>query len=269
MPTDHLTIAVLHPLLSQPLGDEGNALVLASRAEARGITTDLRTVHDAVRIDGPAVLLLGGAADARQPELARRLAADPGFRDAVGAGAAVFAVDAGFGVLAHSFVDITGAPTDGLGLIDGIVHSDDPADGPVVTQATTEPSLPPGSGYESHRGRITLGNAARPLWRLELGIGNDGATDGAVQDNVFATWMHGPVLARNPELADTLLERALGRPMAPLPDPRLDGLARSLREQHLREDRSDPTGWGGRIYGTSPMRAWLRRTMRAVRGRGH
>ena len=56
-----------------------------------------------------------------------------------------------------------------------------------------------------------MGPAATPLARVEIGIGNaNDGVEGAVQGTVIGTYPHGPVLARNPELADHLLELALG-----------------------------------------------------------
>ena len=73
------------------------------------------------------------------------------------------------------------------------------------------------TGFENHRGGTVLGAAAQPLAKVISGAGNragDGI-DGAVQGSVVATYLHGPCLARNPELADHLLSRVVGD-LAPL-----------------------------------------------------
>ncbi len=67
---------------------------------------------------------------------------------------------------------------------------------------------------------------------MTAGVGNGGGdgTEGAVEGRVVGTYLHGPVLARNPALADRLLSWALGDvPLEPLDD----GLAESLREERL------------------------------------
>ena len=74
--------------------------------------------------------------------------------------------------------------------------------------------------------------------------------DGAVQGQVVGTYLHGPVLSRNADLADLLLRWAVGRPLEPLGSTTSD----ALREQRIREDRRDPTGWGGRDYYTTRRR---------------
>jgi CobQ-like glutamine amidotransferase family enzyme len=72
-----------------------------------------------------------------------------------------------------------------------------------------------------------LGPSAKPLAAVTKGAGNrlgDGY-DGAVQGSVVATYLHGPCLARNPELADLLLSRVVGD-LAPLPLAEVDQLRR-------------------------------------------
>jgi hypothetical protein len=86
------------------------------------------------------------------------------------------------------------------------------------------------SGFENHAGRTRLGDGAEPLAEMRRGIGNgDGHFEGARLDRVFGTYLHGPVLARNPAFADLLLELALGAPLSPLNDPAED----ALREERL------------------------------------
>lgn len=66
-------------------------------------------------------------------------------------------------------------------------------------------------GFENHSGRTILGPKARPLGTVERGFGNNGrdGTEGAVQGNVFGTYLHGSLLPKNPWLADYLLRLAL------------------------------------------------------------
>ena len=83
------------------------------------------------------------------------------------------------------------------------------------------------TGFENHRGGTVLGSDAQPLARVISGAGNregDGI-DGAVQGSVVATYLHGPCLARNPQLADHLLSRVVGD-LPPLELPEVDLLRR-------------------------------------------
>jgi CobQ-like glutamine amidotransferase family enzyme len=91
------------------------------------------------------------------------------------------------------------------------------------------------TGFENHGGFTRVGADARPLGVVEKGIGNgyDGS-EGAQQGKVVGTYPHGPVLARNPELADHVLELALGHSLDPLPRPEID----ELRRQRIAAVRS-------------------------------
>jgi CobQ-like glutamine amidotransferase family enzyme len=93
--------------------------------------------------------------------------------------------------------------------------------------------LPPLTGFANHTGATSLGPAAQPLAATRVGRGNDGSErgpEGAVQGNVTATYLHGPVLARNPAFADWLLERVLGHPLDALPE----GHAEALHDERTR-----------------------------------
>src|SRR3712207_7451622 len=83
------------------------------------------------------------------------------------------------------------------------------------------------TGFENHGGYTVLGPGVRPLATVEVGVGNCGdGTEGAVAGTVIGTYPHGPPLARNPALADHVLEVALGEPLAPLDLPEVAELRR-------------------------------------------
>jgi lipid II isoglutaminyl synthase (glutamine-hydrolysing) len=225
-----LRVIVLHPRLLGTYGDGGNALVLADRAGRRGHDVDV------VAVDGDApvpqsgdIYLLGGGED-RAQVLATELLRGSGLVGVVQAGRPVLAVCAGLQILGHEFTDPAGVAAAGLGLLDltstrGAVR----AIGEVV--ATPFDGLPVLTGYENHRGVTRLGPLASPLARVSIGTGNgdSGRTEGVVQGSVIGTYLHGPVLARNPALADRLLSAVLG----PL-DLLDDRLLERLRAERLR-----------------------------------
>jgi CobQ-like glutamine amidotransferase family enzyme len=80
------------------------------------------------------------------------------------------------------------------------------------------------AGFENHAGRTHRGAGCQPLGRVLKGHGNDGSdgTEGAVRDHVVGTYLHGPLLPRNPWLADMLLRWALGHHGRPVELPPLD-----------------------------------------------
>ena len=83
------------------------------------------------------------------------------------------------------------------------------------------------TGFENHGGYTTLGPGVQPLATVEVGVGNCGdGTEGAVAGPVIGTYPHGPLLARNPALADHVLEVGLGEPLEPLDQPEVAELRR-------------------------------------------
>ena len=245
-----LRLAVLHPLATAAQGDEGNARVLVHRAGLRGIATTVTTVHEG-DVPEADLYLVGGLDDERMPVLAQRLR-EGGFAERVAAGAAVLAVNAGYQVLGTSFLTTDGTRHLGLGVLDvRSSRAPSPFLGPVIGRPDAGLGLAALSGYECHHGTSQVGPDAEPFVRLELGHGNDGACDGARQGHVIGTYLHGPVLARNADLADLLLGWATGAPLEPVPATTSD----ALRTQRVAEDRADPSGWGGRLYGKAHRRS--------------
>ena len=224
-------IVLVYQSLLGIYGDRGNATVLAKRLQWRGYDTTLTVVEpgDALPDTGQ-VYLLGGGEDAAQISAVNALRADGGLHRAVDRGAAVFAVCAGYQIIGYSFtVGERDEVIEGLGLLD-VTTTRGPvrAVGEILTRwhgREGEDALL--TGFENHGGYTTLGPSATPLSRVEVGVGNaaDG-TEGAIDGSVIGTYPHGPVLARNPALADHVLQLALGEELAPLPRPEIDELRR-------------------------------------------
>ena len=173
-------------------------------------------------------------------------------RQVIEANGVVLAVCAGMQILGHQFRAARGL-VPGLGLLD--VTTDAGATRAVgeLLVAPDEASfgLPALTGYENHRGRTTLGPHARPLGRVDHGVGNGDGTEGVVQRRVVGTYLHGPALARNPALADLLLGWVIGHTPAPLADP----TAVALRKERLLTVRSRPAA-------SSPSRPSRRPSLR-------
>jgi lipid II isoglutaminyl synthase (glutamine-hydrolysing) len=225
-----LRVAVVHPDLLGTYGDGGNGLVLARRAEWRGQSVDLLQATSDRPLPGADVYCLGGGEDSPQVRAARTLADDGTLERRVAEGAVLLAVCAGFQVVGRSFPGAEGEPHDGLGLLDvTTVRGDGPrAVGEVTAEVESServPDLPTLTGFENHGGRTRVGQGASPLARVVSGVGNGDGTEGAVCGRVIGTYLHGPVLARNPALADALLSWALGEDhLAPLGDHAEDDL---------------------------------------------
>lgn len=246
-----LHIGLILPDVLGTYGDDGNALVLRQRARMRGLSAEIHPVKlgEAVPTDLD-VYTLGGGEDTAQILAAEHLLADGGLSRAAEAGRPILAICAGFQVLGESF-RAGGRVVDGLGLIDATTTALHKRAIGEVTSAPTGAGMTadltePLTGFENHMGATVLGPGATPLGTVRRGMGNcdrhgaeglpdadaQTAAEGAVQGSVVATYMHGPVLARNPQLADLLLARAMGiapAELEPLDIPVVD----KLRAEHL------------------------------------
>jgi lipid II isoglutaminyl synthase (glutamine-hydrolysing) len=218
-----------------PQGDGGNLRMLEHRARGRGI--DVQTLGAPIGEPLPEadLYLLQGAEDEDQPAVARRLAEEGTLARAARAGKVVVGIGAGYQILGRSFDVPDGVTTEGLGLLDVRTTVGEHVDIRVVTKPSPRLGLPALVGYEWHRGRTALGPEAEPLAEVEVGVCNGGEppTDGAVQGHVLGTYLHGPLLPRNPELADLLLGWALGMELAPLASE----FAERARQERIVEAR--------------------------------
>lgn len=216
-------IVLVYQSLLGIYGDQGNAKVLAKRLAWRGIPSEVAVVEPGSPVPADAAIyLLGGGEDNAQTTAVRELKADGNLFRGLDGGAVLFAVCAGYQICGNTFtIGENDEVREGLGLLD-VTTSRGPqrAVGEILTHWTA----PDGTdslitGFENHGGYTTLGPGAKPLARVEVGVGNCGdGTEGAVQGRVIGTYPHGPVLARNPLLADYLLSLALDRDLEPLPD---------------------------------------------------
>jgi lipid II isoglutaminyl synthase (glutamine-hydrolysing) len=214
-----IDIALVYPELLGTYGDGGNALVLARRLAQRGI--DARVIEvgitDAVPRDAH-IYLLGGGEDSPQFTALDALRESGALGEAVDHGAVLLAVCAGFQLIGSSLVSGDNQPVPGLGLIDAVTTR---APQRLVGEvAVKDDALGTGwlVGFENHRGVTELGGGV-PLGPREPERGS--TTDGVVSGRVVGTYLHGPVLARNPRFADRLLEWVTG-PLAPFDDPQAD-----------------------------------------------
>jgi lipid II isoglutaminyl synthase (glutamine-hydrolysing) len=215
----HLRLVWIYPDLLSTYGDRGNLLILARRADLRGLPVECAEIRSdqAMPSDGD-IYLIGGGEDGPQALAAQRLIADGGLHRAVERGAVVFSVCAGYQLMGSSFF-AKGARCTGLEILD--LSSDrgpTRAVGELAGDIDPELGLPPLTGFENHGGRTHLGPGVKPLARVTAGIGNDDTTEGAWHGKVLGTYSHGPALARNPAIADLLLTWATGSTLEPIDD---------------------------------------------------
>jgi CobQ-like glutamine amidotransferase family enzyme len=220
VPDSAVDIALVFPELLGTYGDGGNALVLARRLAQRDIPARVLEIGITEPIPRQAhIYLLGGGEDAPQLAALEALRSSGALPAAVDGGAVVLAVCAGFQLIGTSLVDSDDRVVAGLGLIDGVTMR---APKRLVGEvAIRDDALQTGwiVGFENHRGVTDIGPGAVPLGPRHPARGC--TTDGVVSGHVVGTYLHGPVLARNPRLADQLLEWVVG-PLAPFADPQAD-----------------------------------------------
>src|SRR6202158_5980169 len=224
-------IGLVLPDVMGTYGDGGNSVVLRQRLQRRGFDAEIVeiTLSDPVPSELD-LYTLGGAEDYAQRLATKHLIRYPGLQQAAARGAPVLAICAAIQVLGHWYETSSGERVDGGGLLD-LTTSPQPhrTIGEVATTPLVDGLTQKLTGFENHRGGTVLGPAAKPLARVVSGAGNragDGV-DGAVQGSVIATYLHGPCLARNPELADLLLSRVVGG----LPPLEIDEVTQLRRER--------------------------------------
>jgi len=229
-----VSIVVVYPDLLGTYGDIGNALILVNRLAWRGIPAEvLQITSDAQLPDSGDIYCIGGGDDAPQTEAALLFSKSGALTRAVeGRQAVVLAVCAGYQILGSSFPDADGKARAGIGLLDVVTTkgSGKRAVGELLSSSQLltnvqndlggkEGSSVTLTGFENHAGVTVLGRDVLPLGWVQSGVGNGSGddTEGAVSGGVVGTYMHGPVLSRNPLLADWILSKVVGA-LPPLDD---------------------------------------------------
>ncbi|MCL6631557.1 MAG: glutamine amidotransferase [Alicyclobacillus herbarius] len=210
MPTK-LRIAHLYPDLLNLYADKGNIRVLVQRCRWRGIETEVIPVPsgEEPRLEQYHLVLLGGGSDREQELVAKTLGKNKlEWRQAVHAGLPVLAVCGGYQLLGEYYQLPDGRKVAGLELLDLVTKADGPRlIGNIAIDAG--PELGTIVGFENHGGRTRHGH--EPLGTVLKGHGNNGrdGKEGVRYQNVIGTYIHGPLLPKNPRLADHMLQLAL------------------------------------------------------------
>jgi hypothetical protein len=212
-----IRIAHLYPSLLNVAGDGGNLIALTRRAEWRGISVEVEAVDkgqmpDFRRFD---IVLFHGGQDVEMAVVAEDFQKQaPSLREAVAEGTIVFAVCAGLQLLGHRYISNAGEVMEGAGILDletrgGPRRFMQHAACEVTLHGETETVV----GFENHSGLTELGPGCGAFGKVVAGAGNNGLNglEGARSGNVFATYLHGPCLPKNPWLTDQLIRIALGR----------------------------------------------------------
>jgi lipid II isoglutaminyl synthase (glutamine-hydrolysing) len=240
-----IRVGHLYPDYLNIYADRGNIAVLATRARARGHDLDVQAIgmRDAIPVGEIDLFYVGGGQDREQALVAHDLAGKAeALREAVEGDAAFLAVCGGYQLLGRSYRDVAGEELPGIGLLPlETVAGDSRMIGDVLLDcAWAGQTL---AGFENHAGRTHLDSGAEPLGRVVHGFGNDGASgyEGCRYRNVYGTYLHGPLLPRNPWFADRVLADALAHAGAPVElEPMDDDLERTAHE--VAADRARARG---------------------------
>ncbi|KLU65100.1 cobyric acid synthase [Desulfosporosinus acididurans] len=228
-----LTICHLYPDLLDLYGDRGNILALAARCRWRGIEPEIQEVSLGESLDftGMDILFLGGGSDREQGILVQDLMRrEKDLRQAIENGLVVLGICGGYQMLGNYYQMAGGEKIPGLGILDlwtiagtkrligNVVAELHPTALKIDSESNlardnSELKLRTLVGFENHSGKTYLGKGVSPLGKVSVGHGNNDqdGTEGVRYRNVFGTYLHGPLLPKNPHLTDILLELALIR----------------------------------------------------------
>ena len=214
---ERIVVGHLYPGYLNIYADRGNIAVLAARAMWRGFDLEVRPIDvgDATPPDVD-LFYVGGGQDREQALIAPDLAArGPALVEALLGGAAALAVCGGYQLLGRFYRDRSGDELPGAAVFPLYTVAGERR---MIGDVLLECDLEPGTrfavaGFENHAGRTILDDGATALGRVVAGFGNDGRSgyEGCRVGRAIGTYLHGPLLPRNPRLADWLLSQALAR----------------------------------------------------------
>lgn len=222
-----IVIGHLFPDLLNLYGDRGNIQCMVQRLRWRGIDAQVKayTIDDEINFHDLDIVLLGGGSDREQMLVCNRLKEiKEEFKRYVENDGVVIAICGGYQLLGEYYETDQGK-IEGLGIVDMYTVQEK---GRLINNIFLKSHLfdMPIVGFENHGGRTYIKDN-QPLGKVVFGKGNNGKSgyEGVVYKNVIGTYLHGPLLPKNPQLCDYLLKKALERKygtgkvnLQPLPD---------------------------------------------------
>lgn len=218
-----LTIAWLYPDLMSTYGDHGNILVLQKRLSwrnIRGVVKSISVGSHANELFSCDVIFMGGAQDRQQKIVSDDIKKGKAqaLLEMIENNVPGLYICGAYQLLGKYYKEADGTELPGLGIFD--VYTENPGGGQrlignVAATLTFSDELKNNIivGFENHGGRTYLGKNVMPLGKIIKGFGNNGKdqTEGAVYKNSLCSYFHGPILSKNPSLADYLITKALER----------------------------------------------------------
>ena len=214
-----LTIGWLYPLLMSTYGDRGNIIVLEKIGRDAGLEIEIKRIEaedDASELLKCDLLFMGGAQDLQQEIVNKDLLENKGeiLKQMIEGGVPGLYICGAFQFLGNYYKDAYGTKIPGLSVFD--MHTESyKSKNRLIGNVVIKPSLELGEktyfvGFENHGGRTFLKNNDEAFAKVVVGYGNNGddKTEGIHYKNSIGTYLHGPILPSNPELAVYLLKRA-------------------------------------------------------------
>jgi CobQ-like glutamine amidotransferase family enzyme len=207
-----INLVHLYPKEMNIYGDTGNVLILRKRLERRGFEVKVHLVGAGEVLPRQTDIIVGGGGqDSGQKIVVDDLATKAATLKAMADDGVVMLMICGmYQLFGHHFLTHTGEKLPGIGYLDMVTEASHTR---LIGNLTTNTPFGKLVGYENHSGLTTLGERQAPLGRCARGLGNNGVdtTEGAVRNNVFGSYLHGPVLSKSPQFADELISRTLLR----------------------------------------------------------
>lgn len=242
-----LRVCHLYPDLLNLNGDGGNVVAFVQRCRWRNIAVSIEAVNlgDPVDFTGCDFVFLGGGSE---HEL-RLIAADlmkhrHEFGAAIEDGLVVLAIGGGYQLLGKYFLTLEQEKIPGLGILDFYTRAGEQRlVGDIAVELIIDGDKYIISGFENHSGKTYLGKV-KPLGKVLSGYGNNGMDgfEGARYKNVYCSYMHGPLLPKNPRLTDHLIARSMKKrgvqqKLTPLDDSLENTASRVMLERILEKKR--------------------------------
>lgn len=211
-----LNVCHLYGDLMNTYGDLGNILVLKYLASKMGVELNSEVISLDQNFDPDKydIIVFGGGQDFEQSIISKDIQSKKqALTDFIEDNGSVVAICGGYQLLGHYYIGANGEKIMGIGALNH--YTDKQKDhrfiGNVVIE--NEETGEKYHGFENHQGITFLGDGERPLGKVLEGHGNNGQdkTEGAIHKNVYCTYFHGPILARNNDIAKHVLMNALKR----------------------------------------------------------
>jgi CobQ-like glutamine amidotransferase family enzyme len=208
-----LSIVHLYPREMNIYGDHGNLLTLARRLQWRGIEAEVIGYHPGATFPSQADIILGGGGQDSGQSVVKEDLHRIGelLREQVEQGVSALVICGTYQLFGNYFETVGGEHIEGLGIFDmHTVGGRERLIGNIVTRSERFGEM---VGYENHSGKTWLAAAEQPFAQVVSGAGNNGqdGTEGVLHLATIGTYLHGPLLPKNPGIADFLIAKALER----------------------------------------------------------